>query len=176
MGSPKVAPTTIPHSLHPRRSCRYTSVGTPAARSSAGCCSSCRQPTSSTPSPCPPWQLRCPATQTAGACRGALSTESSGGAAGRGRRWHPCRQARPLTSPLQHNFRYSRGGLAESAFYTQAANALLPPIWTLLNPADALRSQLLARAARTQARAAASRHAFCPRCLASLAMRVNLKM
>eukprot|EP00887_Chlorella_sp_A99_P002393 scaffold10.g2393.t1 len=45
---------------------------------------------------------------------------------------------------------YSKGGLAESAFYTQVANALLPPLVTLLDPLDSLCAQLLARAARTQ--------------------------
>ena len=45
---------------------------------------------------------------------------------------------------------YSRGGLMESAFFLQAANAILPPLATLLGPRDLLRSQVAARWARTQ--------------------------
>ena len=52
--------------------------------------------------------------------------------------------------PQTHARRYSHGGLIESAFATQAANAVLPPLWTLLHPVDSFSTGVLARAARTQ--------------------------
>ena len=46
---------------------------------------------------------------------------------------------------------YSRGGLVESAFWTQLANAVVLPLASLLDPAPLLRMGLLSRWARTQA-------------------------
>ena len=56
----------------------------------------------------------------------------------------------PSSPPQTHARRYSHGGLIESAFATQAANAVLPPLWTLLHPVDSFSTGVLARAARTQ--------------------------
>ncbi|GAB4814122.1 hypothetical protein N2152v2_001168 [Parachlorella kessleri] len=46
---------------------------------------------------------------------------------------------------------YSRGGLMESAFWTQAANAVLPPLVNLIDPLDLLYLHILSRFAKTQA-------------------------
>ncbi|PRW39140.1 kinase domain [Chlorella sorokiniana] len=46
---------------------------------------------------------------------------------------------------------YSRGGLLESAFYMQVANALLPPLATLCDLEDLVYSQWISRSAKTQA-------------------------
>lgn len=46
---------------------------------------------------------------------------------------------------------YSRGGLVESAFYTQVANAVLVPAVMVCDPLPLLRAHVLSRCARTQA-------------------------
>ncbi|KAL4440168.1 hypothetical protein ABPG75_003169 [Micractinium tetrahymenae] len=48
---------------------------------------------------------------------------------------------------------YSRGGLMESAFYMQLANALLPPLAVLCDLEELLHFQVLSRMAKTQAMA-----------------------